>query len=368
MSRAVLLAAALCAALAPIDESRSAVAAVSAADAMTAAASAKTKPHPKKKAKAPPRIPHPGQAAFARELAKDPSAKQRKLTRAAIEKTLDRAQFQPAIIEAITRPAEAKPWRAYRPLFLTDKRVAEGVAFYAQEREALQKISARTGVPPEVIVAIVGVETFYGRNTGKYKALDALATLAFHYPPRSEFFRSELKQLFLLQGPHFPFALNDLSGSYAGAMGLGQFMPSSIAKYGVDGDGDGKIDLWASRADALASIGNYLQGYGWAANAPIADPAQVTVDAELVETPTLEPRRSVGELARLGYVAPAAREQALPATLITLDGEQGAEYWIAYQNFYVISRYNRSPLYCMAVMQLAQAIAAGAGDQTAGPP
>ena len=368
MSRAVLLVAAFCAALLPIDESRSAVAAASGTAALSATAPAKAKAVKKKKARAPARIPHPGQAEFAQELAKDPVAKQRNLTRAAIEKALDKAQYQQSIIDAITRPAEGKPWRAYRPLFLTDKRIAEGVAFYAQEREALEKISAKTGVPPEVIVAIVGVETFYGRNTGKYKELDALATLAFHYPPRSGFCRDELKQLFLLQGPQFPFALNELSGSYAGAMGLGQFMPSSIAKYGVDGDGDGKIDLWGSRDDALASIGNYLKGYGWAANAPIADPAQVTIDAELVLTPTLTPTSSVAELARLGYVAPAARERATPATLITLDGEKGAEYWIAYQNFYVISRYNRSPLYCMAVMQLAQAIAAAAGEKTAGPP
>ena len=335
-----------------------------------APAKAKTKPKPKhhKQAKAPPPIAHPGQAEFAQELAHDPAAKERKLTRAAIEKTLARAQFQQSIIDAITRPAEGKPWRAYRPLFLTDKRIAEGVEFYQSERAELEKIAAKTGVPPEVIVAIVGVETFYGRNTGKYKELDALATLAFHYPPRAEFFRGELKQLFLLHGPHFPYKLDELSGSYAGAMGLGQFMPSSIAKYGVDGDGDGKIDLWGSREDALASIGNYLQGHGWAANAPIADPAQVTVDAELVLPPALTPSSSVAELAKLGYVAPAAREQATPATLVTLDGEQGAEYWIAYQNFYVISRYNRSPLYCMAVMQLAQAIAAASGEKTAGPP
>lgn len=363
MSRAVLLLAALCAAFLPI---RTQGAAVSGAAALAAAPATHAKKKPVKRE--PPPIPHPGQAEFVRELAHDAKAAKVELSSRSINATLKRARYQQSIIDAITRPAEAKPWRSYRPLFLTDKRIAEGVAFYNAERVELEAIGERTGVPPEILVAIVGVETFYGRNTGKFKELDALATLAFHYPPRAEFFRGELKQLFLLKGPHFPYALDELSGSYAGAMGLGQFMPSSIAKYAVDGDGDGRIDLWGSRADALASIGNYLHGYGWAANAPIADPAQVTIDAELVETPTLEPRTSLADLAKKGYVAPGARDPALPAALVTLDGEAGAEYWIAYQNFYVISRYNRSPLYCMAVMQLAQAIAAGANPATASRP
>src|SRR5262249_50238316 len=147
--------------------------------------------HAKKKPvkREPPPIPHPGQAEFVRELAREAKAAKVELSSSAIDQALKRARYQQSIIDAITRPAEAKPWRSYRPLFLTDKRIAEGIAFYDSERPALEAIGARTGVPPEVIVAIVGVETFYGRNTGKYKELDALATLAFHYPPRSGFFR-----------------------------------------------------------------------------------------------------------------------------------------------------------------------------------
>jgi membrane-bound lytic murein transglycosylase B len=223
-------------------------------------------------------------------------------------------------------------------------------------------------VPPEVIVAIVGVETFYGRNTGKYKELDRARDARVPLPAARRFLSRRAQAAVPLAWAAVPVRAGRPVGLVRGRDGPRAVHAELDREVRVDGDGDGKIDLWASRADALASIGNYLKGYGWAANAPIADPAQVTVDAELVTGTTLEPRTSVGELARLGYVAPAAREQALAATLVTLDGEQGAEYWIAYQNFYVISRYNRSPLYCMAVMQLAQAIAAAANDKTAGPP
>jgi membrane-bound lytic murein transglycosylase B len=301
---------------------------------------------------------HPGADAFARELAAEAGKTHPALNERAIRRALAGAHFQQSIIDAMTRPAEAKPWKDYRPLFLTGARIAAGVAFYQSERATFDTLAARYGVPAEVIVAIVGVETYYGRNVGKFHELDALATLAFHYPPRQEFFRAELKQLFLLQGPSFPYKLNDLTGSYAGAMGIGQFMPSSIAKYAVDGDGDGKLDLWHSHPDALASIANYLVGYGWVRDAPIADPAILAPDASASDGTSLEPKSTVGEFAAAGAKPELERPADLPANLLGLDGAGGREHWLTYRNFWVISRYNRSPLYCMAVHQLAQAIAA----------
>jgi len=308
---------------------------------------------------------HPGAKAFARELAQEARATHPGLSVQAIERTLARARYQQGIIDAITRPAEAKPWKDYRPLFLGQKRIDEGIAFYRAERETLELLSERYGVPAEVIVAIVGVETFYGRNVGKHKALDALATLAFHYPPRQPFFRSELKQLFLLSGPQFPYKLDELVGSYAGAMGMGQFMPSSIAKYAIDGDGDAKVDLWQSRSDVLSSVANYLAGYGWVRGGPIAEPAVLPdgMDGVPPEAQGIEPKSSVGALFALGITSEQERPPELPASVLGLDGEAGREHWLTYRNFYVLSRYNRSPLYCMAVHQLAGAIAAGVAAQ-----
>jgi membrane-bound lytic murein transglycosylase B len=312
---------------------------------------------------------HPGAQAFASEVAKEAGAGRPALTAAAVRRTLAKAHYQQSIIDAITRPAEAKPWKDYRPLFLGQSRIDQGIAFYRAELEPLTTLSARYGVPPEIVVAIVGVETFYGRNLGKYKELDALATLAFHYPPRQDFFRSELKQLFLLQGPSFPYKLEELTGSYAGAMGMGQFMPSSIAKYAVDGDGDGQLDLWRSRPDVLASVANYLAGYGWERGAPIADPAAVPdgMDVSTLEAQGLDPRSSVGALMQAGITLGTERAPDLPASLLGLDGAEGREHWLTYRNFHVLSRYNRSPLYCMAVHQLALAIAAGAAQAPGAP-
>src|SRR6478736_801249 len=185
---------------------------------------------------------------------------------------LDNAQYQQSIINAITRPAEGKAWKDYRPIFLTADRINSGRAFFAEHRDELQRVSAQTGVPPEYIVAIIGVETSYGKITGTYRVLDALYTLGFFYPKREEFFRSELAQLFALSKEQ-KLDLNTLKGSYAGAMGWGQFMPSSYRKYGKDGDGDGKANLIASPRDAFASIANYFVGYGWKPGTPPFVPA-----------------------------------------------------------------------------------------------
>ena len=293
---------------------------------------------------------------FAAEVARDGGP-----TEASVLATLAEAKVQPSILAAIARPAEAvKPWKDYRPIFLTDKRVDDGVAFYREHRQLLDRVGKEYGVPPEIIVAIIGVETAYGRNSGKYRVLDALATLAFHYPPRSAFFRGELKQLFLLGDRHLAYPLDQLKGSYAGAMGWGQFMPTSIAQWAKDEDGDGRIDLWNSLPDISASVANYFAAHGWQKDQPVAVRAQPSSDARALTPAGLEPIYPMQQLEAWGYAPIEHVDAQVASTLLTLDGEQGPEYWLTFKNFYVITRYNKSPLYSMAVWQLAQAIAAGA--------
>ncbi|WP_291193253.1 lytic murein transglycosylase, partial [Frateuria sp.] len=201
---------------------------------------------------------HPGQAELVREVARDAGK-----SPARIDALLSGARMQQSILDAISRPAEAKPWKDYRPIFITPKRIDEGVAFYREHRALLERIAGQYGVAPEYIVAILGVETFYGRNTGKYKVLDALVTLGFYYPPRAQFFREQLKVLLELPDNHLAGPPDTLTGSYAGAQGWGQFMPSSIRDFGVDEDHDGHIDLQGSLPDILASVANYFAGHGW---------------------------------------------------------------------------------------------------------
>ena len=290
------------------------------------------------------------QAGFAAEV-----AKQHGVSADAVTALLSQAQYQQSIIDAITRPAEAKPWKAYRPIFLTPQRIADGRAFLAQHRAALTAVEKNTGVPAEVVVAILGVETSYGRITGKYRVLDALYTLAFHYPARAPFFRSELGQVFALAREE-TLDLTAIQGSYAGAMGWGQFMPSSYRAYAKDGDGDGKRDLFASLPDVFASVANYFVAHGWQRGEPVALPATRDAQAQPFKPETLEAKFSLIELGDKGYRPRQAVGHAVPATLLTLEGAQGEEYWITFKNFYVISRYNRSPLYSLAVWQLAQAL------------
>lgn len=245
---------------------------------------------------------------------------------------------------------------------MTDKRIADGVAFVKANRELLQKVSDEYGVPVGIIAAIIGVETSYGKITGKYRVIDALTTLAFHYPPREKFFRGELRQLFLLNGKHLAYPLTELRGSYAGAMGWGQFMPTSIANYAVDYDGDGKIDLWNSLPDITASIASYFVGHGWETDQPVVSRAQASATAGEYKPANLE-ASTVEALSALGYTAQEPENPARAATLLTLEGVNGPERFITYKNFYVISRYNRSALYSMAVWQLSNAIAAGSTPQ-----
>ncbi len=300
---------------------------------------------------------HPGQRDFLRELAAETGADRE--TRAEWKTLLDSARYQQSVIDAISRPAEAtKAWRDYQKIFLTEQRLRDGVKFWDENRALLDQVSAETGVPVELIVAIIGVETSYGRITGKYKVIDALTTLGLYYPPRAPFFRGELKQFLRLPAERFPLGRDQVTGSYAGAMGWGQFMPTSFANWARDYDADGKIDLWNSRADIIASVANYFVQHGWVAGGPVAERVARRADAELPELKSTETLHTVQSLADRGFSVAEKREPERAATILVLEGNDGTEHWITYQNFYVISRYNRSPMYSLAVYQLAQQLAA----------
>ncbi|MFT3790875.1 MAG: lytic murein transglycosylase B [Rudaea sp.] len=310
--------------------------------------------------------PTPAQVAAAQKQFAEDLARDTDLSAADVLATLAKARYQQSIIDAISRPAESKTWREYRPIFLTSARIDGGVSFYRANQALFDRVEKEFGVPATILVAIIGVETNYGRTPTRYRVLDALTTLGFYYPPRADFFRGELRQLFLLHGASFPYPIESLMGSYAGAMGMGQFMPSSIAKFARDEDGDGRIDLWNSLPDIVASIANYFVGNGWKSGGPVAVRAKVGADARAVTPENLKPVYPLRQLAEWGY-APATRldvgDDTL-ATLVRLEGEDGPEVWITLQNFYAISRYNRSPLYSLAVYQLSAEIAAQVGGQS----
>ncbi len=299
---------------------------------------------------------HPGQAELVREVAADTGKSPRVLSA-----LLDGAKKQQSILDAISRPAEGKPWKDYRPIFLTDKRIDDGIAFYREHRALLEKIGRQYGVAPEYIVAIIGVETSYGGNTGKYKVLDALVTLGLYYPPRAKFFREQLKELLEMPDNHLAGPIDTLTGSYAGAQGWGQFMPTSIRDYAVDADHDGRIDLQKSMPDIFASVANYFAKHGWVDGGPVAARAQPDAAAQPITVKDAKPQWPLEQLEAWGYAPLQPLSPAQPASLQKLDGVNGPEYWFTFQNFYVITRYNRSPLYAMAVNQLAGEIAAGVG-------
>ncbi|MDR2876855.1 MAG: lytic murein transglycosylase B [Chromatiales bacterium] len=266
--------------------------------------------------------------------------------------------YRQDIIDAMTKPAEKRPWSEYRPRFLTPDRIRGGVEFWKENEEILARAEQTYGVPPQIVTAIIGVETFYGRSTGRHRVVDALATLAFDYPPRADFFRGELEQyLMLTREEHFdPLTL---TGSYAGAMGKPQFIPSSYRRYAVDFDGDGRRDLFNNVADVIGSVANYLGTQGWKKDEAVVAPATVTSEDYLALLALgIEPRTPVSELPARGVLAGETLAPETPVALIELDGEKGKEYWVGLRNFYVITRYNRSSLYAMAVTQLAQEIAA----------
>jgi membrane-bound lytic murein transglycosylase B len=268
-----------------------------------------------------------------------------------------RARAQPDIVALISRPAEAKPWYAYRQIFLTSARIQGGVTFWRAHRETLARAEQVYGVPADIIVAIIGVETSYGGNMGKHRVLEALATLAFDYPRRADYFRKELENYLLLTREEGIDPLS-LKGSYAGAMGLGQFMPSSFLSYAVDFDGDRHRNLWINPRDAIGSVANYLSGHRWQRGGPIAMPARFngTQSPALVDTKLRKPDRLVSDMSRQGVFPVAAVGGDQTALLLAFEGDGGTEYWLGFDNFYVITRYNHSPSYAMAVYQLGREI------------
>jgi membrane-bound lytic murein transglycosylase B len=277
--------------------------------------------------------------------------------RAWLEAALAEASKQDSILKAISRPAEkSKPWSEYQDIFLTDRRTKEGLNFWRENRQALDRVSAETGVPAEIIVAIIGVETYYGRITGGYRVIDALTTLAFDYPRRSPFFTKEL-EVFLTLAYESGLPLTEMKGSYAGAMGLGQFMPSSYTAYAKDFEGDGVIDIWRNPNDAVMSVANYFVAHGWRPGGEVIAAADFSGDTVIFEA-GLKPKKTLSELAELGLNARVADTPTALGTPIKFEGKQGDEFWIGLHNFYVITRYNHSAMYAMAVYQLSQSLRA----------
>jgi membrane-bound lytic murein transglycosylase B len=285
---------------------------------------------------------------------------QHQFSRKTIETTLAKANKNNTILQAIAKPWEAKPWHQYYPIFLTEKRLTKGLAFWQAHQKTLTRAEQETGVPAEIIVAIIGVETFYGAYLGKYSVLDALVTLGFHYPPRAKFFRSELAQLFLLAKEE-NFDITQLKGSYAGAMGWGQFISSSYRHYAVDFDGDGVRDLLNNPVDAIGSVANYFKKHKWQANTDIAYKAQVsgTGHTEFLSK-SLKYSHQWSQLQDSGVSITAANlNKQRSVKLFEFEQTDNKEYWVGLPNFYVITRYNHSPLYAMAVFQFSQQLKRG---------
>jgi membrane-bound lytic murein transglycosylase B len=263
----------------------------------------------------------------------------------------------PTVLRLIAPPSQPsqRSWTRYRPRFVNTQRINGGVTFWRQHAATLARARVEFGVPEEIIVAIIGVETVYGKNTGTFGAMEALSTLAFAYPPRADFFRTELEQLLLVarengQDPQ------DIHSSYAGALGLPQFMPGSLRRYAVDYDGDGRIDLQGSEDDAIGSVAHFLQQHGWTAGRPVAVPATlVNAPAPAWIEAGIRPTLHFADLQAAGVRADAGADQMVTLVdLVTPDAP--TEYWLGFDNFYVITRYNRSSFYAMSVFQLAEEI------------
>ncbi|RUO21291.1 lytic murein transglycosylase B [Aliidiomarina iranensis] len=290
--------------------------------------------------------------AFIQELEQD-----YQIPRARTEALLRDASKSQEIIDAITRPWEARPWHEYYTIFLTERRLEAGIEFWNTHEETLNRAAATYGVAPEIIVAIMGVETFYGTIMGRHRVLDALYTLGFHYPPRQTFFRGELRQ-FIQLSEEENIPANEILGSYAGAMGFGQFISSSYRHYAVDFDGDGVRDLMGNVDDAIGSVANYFAEHRWQAGQPAAVPAWISENtpvAELTSGRGQTLTHTVGELHEQGVHFITALPDSTKARLFAFEEANGNfSYWVGLPNFYAITRYNHSPLYAMAVLQLSK--------------
>jgi membrane-bound lytic murein transglycosylase B len=304
--------------------------------------------------------PHPGSDEFVKRAVEEHG-----LAESEVRALLNEAEYKQSIVDAISRPAEGKPWHEYRPIFLTDKRINEGIDFWLEHRELIASAAEKYGVNEEIIVAIIGVETFYGRITGNYRTIDALVTLGFYYPQnlsrdRSPFFSSELMHYIQLASEE-GLPANEVTGSYAGAMGMGQFIPSSYREYSVDFDEDGSRDLWRSVPDVVGSVANYLHRHGWQPGQPITRRALASSEAAFdeISTSNFTPTLSVAEWEQKGFQSSKDLSPDLPAAVLKLEEKDRHTYWLTFKNFYVITRYNRSPRYAMAVYELSKEIKKG---------
>ncbi len=287
----------------------------------------------------------------------DEMVRQHGFDKAALSSILEKAEVKQSILKAIARPAEKRlNWSEYRNIFLIPKRIAGGVKFWKENSQALNEAERKYGVAPEIITAIIGVETLYGKNTGGYRVLDALTTLGFHYPPRSKFFRSELSHFLLLTreediDPAMP------TGSYAGAMGKPQFIPSSYRHYAIDFDDDGKRDIWENNKDVIGSVANYFSRHGWQRNQLVTvKVSDVNSQHQSFVDAGMKPSLSVGRLREAGIGIDEKVRPSMTTSLVELVTDNGNEYWAGLHNFYVITRYNHSNMYAMAVYQLSQEI------------
>lgn len=285
-------------------------------------------------------------------------ARKHRFDQSELERMFSQVDIQPLILERIAKPAEDKPWHVYRKIFLTEARIQSGLEFWREHADVLNMAQQRYGVPPEIIVGILGVETGYGQNTGGFRVIEALSTLAFAYPKRADFFRKELEEFLLLCREEGADPLEP-KGSYAGAMGLPQFMPSSFRHFAADFDGDSRRDIWHNASDAIASVANYFSAHGWRPGEPVALPT--TIQGEGYRqwlNSDLKPRHSLAQLQSGGVQTPPELATDTLAKLLALEQPEGYDYWLGLYNFYVITRYNHSPLYAMAVHELGQAIKA----------
>lgn len=281
--------------------------------------------------------------------------KKHKFDRKELTTLFGQVQEVPKVVERMTKPAEGLPWHRYRNIFLKDVRINQGVQFWQENEKALRRAEEKYGVPAEIIVAIIGVETRYGRHKGGYRILDSMATLMVGYPRRSKFFSRELEE-FLLLARAEGFNPLEIEGSYAGAMGKPQFMPSSYRMYAVDFDGDGVRDLLNNATDAIGSVANYLSRHGWKRGQPITVQAEVTGSKRKLVKKGYKPHSTVASLEQMGVTSKQVVNQKLKSALIELEAKNGNEYWLSLPNFYAITRYNHSALYAMAVYQLAQSV------------
>lgn len=292
----------------------------------------------------------------------DSAVSEHGLDRNFITQTLQQAQINQRVLDAISRPWEAKPWHQYHPIFLTDKRLKKGIDFWKAHRETLKRAEQELGVPAHIIVAIIGVETFYGSYTGKYSVLDSLYSLGFFYPPRSKFFKKELAQYLKLSQEEGWDPMQQ-KGSYAGAMGWGQFISSSYRHYSIDFDGDNKRDLLNNPVDAIGSVANYFRKHKWHPGEPIAFKASVGNGGdEAIEDLLSKELKLKHRWQELKEAAVQLNDTQLdladdtPAKLLALKQPNNDEYWVVLHNFYVITRYNHSPLYAMVVFQLSESL------------